>query len=277
MEYFGKAGLNGQTAKLTTVKQVREIGSAVLTCEDLSNWATDTPVFFATYKVDIDTQKIVPNSQINWRGKVNAENNTIIEIKADSDTPDKGNAIGDIVECLPTAGWANSLVDGISVIHKQDGTLKNNVVKGQNIDFGSIDDGSIEPRKLSTDMGVYSARTSSLSMPAQGVIQDLAGNGAKITLNLKNNASVLVTVFVGMKSTSDFEFKPAILVNGVEKYRDDISASLATSGRAVQRSAQVAFNIPAGTQILSAGVWSQSATNQEVPAGAASISVIVFK
>lgn len=148
MEYFGKAGLNGQTAKLTTVKQVREIGSAVLTCEDLSNWATDTPVFFATYKVDIDTQKIVPNSQINWRGKVNVENNTIIEIQADSDTPDKGNAIGDIVECLPTAGWANSLVDGISVIHKQDGTLKNNVVKGQNIDFESIKDGSIEPGKI---------------------------------------------------------------------------------------------------------------------------------
>lgn len=148
MEYFGKAGLNGQTAKLTTVKQVREIGSAVLTCEDLSNWATDTPVFFATYKVDIDTQKIVPNSQINWRGKVNVENNTIIEIQADSDTPDKGNAIGDIVECLPTAGWANSLVDGISVIHKQDGTLKANVVKGDNIDFESFEDGSIEPGKL---------------------------------------------------------------------------------------------------------------------------------
>ena len=138
MEYFGKAGLNGQTAKLTTVKQAREIGSAVLTCEDLSNWATDTPVFFATYKVDIDTQKIVPNSQINWRGKVNVENNTIVEIQADSDTPDKGNAIGDIVECLPTAGWANSLVDGISVIHKQDGTLKNNVVKGQNINFATF-------------------------------------------------------------------------------------------------------------------------------------------
>ena len=277
MEYFGKAGLNGQTAKLTTVKQVREIGSAVLTCEDLSNWATDTPVFFATYKVDIDTQKIVPNSQINWRGKVNVENNTIIEIQADSDTPDKGNAIGDIVECLPTAGWANSLVDGLSVIHKQDGTLKNNVVNGQNIDFASIEDGSIEPGKLSTDMGVYSAATSSLSMPAQGVIQNLAGNGAKITLNLKKNARVLATVFVGMKSTSDFEFKPAILVNGVEKYREEVPASLSTNGRASQRSAQVAFDIPAGTQIISAGVWSQSATNQEIPAGAASISVIVFK
>ena len=277
MEYFGKAGLNGQTAKLTTVKQVREIGSAVLTCEDLSNWATDTPVFFATYKVDIDTQKIVPNSQINWRGKVNVENNTIIEIQADSDTPDKGNAIGDIVECLPTAGWANSLVDGISVIHKQDGTLKNNVVKGQNIDFVSIEDGSIEPGKLSTDMGVYSARTASLSAPLQGAIQDLANNGAKITLNLKKNARILVTVFVGMKSTSDFEFKPAILVNGIEKYREEVPASLATNGRAVQRSAQVAFDIPAGTRIISAGVWSQSATNQEVSAGAASISVIVFK
>ena len=277
MEYFGKAGLNGQTAKLTTVKQAREIGSAVLTCEDLSNWATDTPVFFATYKVDIDTQKIVPNSQINWRGKVNVENNTIVEIQADIDTPDKGNAIGDIVECLPTAGWANSLVDGISVIHKQDGTLKNNVVKGQNIDFVSIENGSIEPGKLSTDMGVYSARTASLSRPVQGATQDLAGNGANITLNLKKNARILVTVLVGMKSTSDFEFKPAILVNGIEKYREEVPASLATGSRAVQRSAQVAFDIPAGTQIISAGVWSQSATNQEIPAGAASISVIVFK
>ena len=145
MEYFGKAGLNGQTAKLTTVKQIREIGSAVLTCEDLSNWATDTPVFFATYKVDIDTQKIIPNSQINWRGKVNVENNTIVEIQADSDTPDKGNAIGDIVECLPTAGWANSLVDGILKTLNQDGTIKDGVVKNkhlaekavkaQNVDF----------------------------------------------------------------------------------------------------------------------------------------------
>jgi hypothetical protein len=80
-----------------------------------------------------------------------------------------------------------------------------------------------------------------------------------------------------MKSASDFEFKPAILVNGVEKYRENIPASLATSGRTVQRSAQFAFDISAGTQIISAGVWSQSATNQEVPAGAASVSVIVFK
>ena len=144
-------------------------------------------------------------------------------------------------------------------------------------DGSGILNGSIEPVKLSTDMGVYSARTSSLSMPAQGVIQNLAGNGAGITLNLKKNARVLATVFVGMKSTSDFEFKPAILVNGVEKYREEVPASLATSGRTVQRSAQFAFDISAGTQIISAGVLSVSATNQEVPAGAASISVIVFK
>lgn len=186
MEYFGKAGLNGQTAKLTTVKQVREIGSAVLTCEDLSNWATDTPVFFATYKVDIDTQKIVPNSQINWRGKVNVENNTIIEIQADSDTPDKGNAIGDIVECLPTAGWANSLVDGISVIHKQDGTLKANVVKGDNIDFESFKDGSIEPRKLKKvadpsnrviNLGGLSIVYGSATFPTANFSQDYWGFG----------------------------------------------------------------------------------------------------
>ena len=144
-------------------------------------------------------------------------------------------------------------------------------------DGSGILNGSIEPGKLSTDMGVYSARTTSLSMPLQGATQDLAGNGAKITLNLKKNARVLVTVFVGMKSTSDFEFKPAILVNGIEKYREEVPASLATGSRAVQRSAQVAFNIPAGTQIISAGVWSHSATNPEVSAGAASISVIVFK
>ena len=148
---------------------------------------------------------------------------------------------------------------------------------GQNIDFVSIEDGSIEPGKLSTDMGVYSARTASLSRPVQGATQDLAGNGAKITLNLKKNARILATVFVGMKSTSDFELKPAILVNGIEKYREEVPASLATGSRAVQRSAQVAFDLSAGTQIISAGVWSHSAANQEISAGAASISVIVFK
>ena len=195
MEYFGKAGLNGQTAKLTTVKQVREIGSAVLTCEDLSNWATDTPVFFATYKVDIDTQKIVPNSQINWRGKVNVENNTIIEIQADSDTPDKGNAIGDIVECLPTAGWANSLVDGISVIHKQDGTLKANVVKGENIDFASFKNGSIEPGKLKNiDVitGTANTRRDSEQTWTQNVWQKKNGSDLTFTTTQPNQKVILL-------------------------------------------------------------------------------------
>ena len=261
----------------TKLSSSMSASSDVVAVESMDGWTSDTAVLAAIDRVD-SLGNLTPDKMEIVLGVVSETG--LSNVKRGIGGNVQSHSAGSVVE-LSIAGaeqW-NRAMDALIGAFGQDGKLKESAfASGQQVvDGANIKDGSIEPVKLSTDMGVYSARTSSLSMPAQSVTQDLAGNGAKITLNLKKNTRVLVTVFVGMKSASDFEFKPAILVNGVEKYREEISASLATSGRAVQRSAQVAFDIPAGAQIISAGVWSQSATNQEVPAGAASISVIVFK
>ena len=284
-----KISATGSEPVKTALTVQKTVGATSITVSSIDGWHTgtgsDDEVPFVIYAVK-PTGEIIAGSQSSWMGVVSRSSSTINNLRL-TGGQDQIYPVGSKVVATSTAAWANELAEALLASHNPDGSLKTQDVpdnsidgvklKDNTIDGAKIKDGSIEPGKLSTDMGVYSARTDSLSSPIQGAIQNLANNGAKITLNLKSSARVLVTVFVGMKSTSDFEFRPAILVNGVEKYREEIPASLATSGRAVQRSAQVAFGIPAGTQIISAGVLSASATNQEIPAGAASISVIVFK
>ena len=49
---FNKAGDgNGSYPVLGKVSAARSSGDAILTCEDLTGWATDTAVHFSTYKL----------------------------------------------------------------------------------------------------------------------------------------------------------------------------------------------------------------------------------
>ena len=80
---------------------------------------------------------LVPGTLVE--GKAHVSN--IGEVTIDSLDPgftDKGNNIGDIFMVKPTTGWANDLADALKQSLKNDGTLKENIVGKDNIDWSTM-------------------------------------------------------------------------------------------------------------------------------------------
>ena len=126
---------NGSYPTLATVSATRSASEATLTCQDLTGWATDTPVHFSTYQLN-SSGVVDTTTQTDWKGIVSG--NTITNLTRIAGAADTGNAIGDIVELNPTIGWLDDLVTGLLATHKQDGSLKDNIVKSNNIDSATI-------------------------------------------------------------------------------------------------------------------------------------------
>lgn len=123
---FGRASIPTDTAVATTVKTTRAAGVLVLEAFDLSKFATDTPVFFVTYKKTTDpvTGIVSITNLVSWKALVNSGANTLTNLTVQPGYVDGGNAIGDFIECIPTSAWENSLIDGIFVGHNPDGSFK---------------------------------------------------------------------------------------------------------------------------------------------------------
>lgn len=115
---------NGTRPEPTTVNSTRSIGVTTLSCDALTGWEQSTAVHFVTYKTDADGNK-KPGSQCDWKGIVSGTTITNLTLKAGTDV---GNAIGDVVVCMPTAAWAEDMVAGILTHANQDGTLKTGAV-----------------------------------------------------------------------------------------------------------------------------------------------------
>lgn len=127
LEKFGKASADNKKAEATTVKTARQPGESVLSCFDLSSFSTTHPVFFVTYKKipDPDNAKEVKIiNETSWQAKVNPDNNTLTNLTLAPGYTDIGNEVGDCVECIPTAFWANSLIDGLNQTLDNNGKIK---------------------------------------------------------------------------------------------------------------------------------------------------------
>ena len=152
-DYFNKASnMSGSYPAVATVTAARSTGGSTLSCDDLSSWATDTPVHFSTFKVNTDGT-IDTSTQTDWKGIVNG--NTITDMTRLAGAADSGNASGDRVELNPTIGWLDDLITGILVSHKQNGALKDNAVTESSIATGAVTntklgDGSVTSAKIGT-------------------------------------------------------------------------------------------------------------------------------
>ena len=93
-DYFNKASnMGGSYPAVATVTAARSTGGSTLSCDDLSSWATDTPVHFSTFKVNADGT-IDTATQTDWKGIVNG--NTITDMTRLAGAADSGNASGDM-------------------------------------------------------------------------------------------------------------------------------------------------------------------------------------
>ena len=137
---FGMTSAKTAYANATTVKVSRQVGESVLMCHDLSKFPRETNVYFVTYKKvadPTDPKKVNTINQTSWKGKVNPDNNTIVELTLAPGYTDIGNFEGDFVEPIPTSYWCNDLVEGILVSHNQDGSIKDGSIKFNSLDLSA--------------------------------------------------------------------------------------------------------------------------------------------
>lgn len=172
-DYFNKASnMSGSYPAVATVTAARSTGGSTLSCDDLSSWATDTPVHFSTFKVNTDGT-IDTATQTDWKGIVNG--NTITDMTRLAGAADSGNASGDRVELNPTVGWLDDLITGILVSHKQNGALKDNAVTESSIATGAVTSSKVAAGAISSydKIGddVIQARNLDLSTLRRGTAQ----------------------------------------------------------------------------------------------------------
>lgn len=109
---------NGARPISTTVTSPRSIGGTTLTCQALTGWPTASKVHFVTYQKNTNDEPIA-GTQLDCYGIVSG--NTITSFTV-VDGTDAGNAIGDVVEMLPTAAWGQGLADALTAEHNRNGT-----------------------------------------------------------------------------------------------------------------------------------------------------------
>lgn len=155
---FNKAANgNGTYPSIASVTMTREKNGSVLTCDDLTGWATDTAVHFSTYRLMPD-DTVDASTQIDWKGIVNS--NTITQMTRLAGNNDNGHLIGDKVELNPTIGWLDDLITGLLKSHNQDGSLKDNVIQAKNIATKTITASKIADNTVSSQNIDWSTLTS---------------------------------------------------------------------------------------------------------------------
>ena len=148
-DYFNKASnMNGSYPPVATVTAARSTGGATLSCDDLSGWATDTPVHFSTFALASDGT-VDTSTQTDWKGIV--VSNTITEMTRLAGAADSGNASGDRVELNPTIGWLDDLVTGLLVSHKQNGALRDGVVTGSMLANATVGSDKLTSNAVTAD------------------------------------------------------------------------------------------------------------------------------
>lgn len=159
---------NGGRPTATTATGTRSIAGTTLSCGSLSGWPTASAVHFVTYKIDTSSN-VIAGTQCDWKGIVSGTTITNLTLEAGTDA---GNAIGDVVEMLPTAQWGEDLAEGLEVEHNRDGT------------HAGITATSI------TNAGNYNQTGGTFSVPSASISQAALPLGAVVQIVTTNFSAV---------------------------------------------------------------------------------------
>lgn len=155
----------------STLTAIKGTGTASLTAAALTGWPTATACHFILYQVTTGGVKIA-GTQTDWKGVVSGTTITNLTLKAGTDA---SYPIGTIVECAPTAAYANDLYAAATAEHTALGV--HNLAAATTI-APLLPAGSVAPTALATAIPatkftnpykfrVY--RTAALNSPAGGV------------------------------------------------------------------------------------------------------------
>lgn len=139
--------------------------------------------------------------------------------------------------------------------------------------------GQIGPTGI--DWSLFSNNMKSASNPSSitptNSSQDLAGNGATISFTVGSTCNALVTVSIGLYSSSDYEFRPEIRVDGTVVQTYSPAAALGNaSGRPSVRGFTFSVPLTTGAHTISAGVFISAGTALSIAAGGVSVAALVL-
>lgn len=124
---------------------------------------------------------------------------------------------------------------------------------------------------------VKTASNGSAGTPVNGSNVNLSSVGASLSFTLTGAGYALVTVSIATVSSTDFENKPIIYLNGsVYAIAGYNAAAGNASSRTNPRTFTAAVPLPTGSNTISAGINVASATGPSVPVGCAIITAMVF-
>lgn len=166
---FKKYSDGSDAPNVARVASPRSAAGTTLACDDLTGWATDTAVNFATYELDT-ADEVVSSSITYWVGVVSGNNLTnVARVKG---AADGGNAINDVVVQIPDSDRFDDLVDGLLVSLDQDGTLKAGAVDNAAalasnvVTTAKLADASVTSEKLNATVAFYATTTQSCANSA---------------------------------------------------------------------------------------------------------------
>ena len=205
---FHKAS-NGTRAEATTLTAQKALGASSISTAALNGWATDTPVDFQLYTVDTQNN-IVPGSQSDWTGIVSGTTITQLQLTGGSDDI---YPIGTIVVCLPTANWADSLIEGVLLHANQNGSLVPAAVTAAlttapagttqladgSVTTAKIADNTVTNAKLSTTAGEVGGAWLTYTPTFTGFS---LGNGTMTAKHTKIGKTIIGRIYIVAGSTS---------------------------------------------------------------------------
>ena len=97
----------------STLTAIKGVGAASLSAAALTGWPTTTAVHFILYQITTGGVKIA-GTQTDWKGVVSGATITNLVLKAGTDA---SYPIGTIIECGPTAAYANDLYAAATAEH----------------------------------------------------------------------------------------------------------------------------------------------------------------
>lgn len=205
----------------TTVASPRSGGGTTLTCGSLTGWPTGSAskIHGVTYQIDSNSNPVA-GTQLDFSGIVSGSSITQFTVIDGTDT---GNAIGDVVEMLPTAAWGQDLADALTNQHTRTGAHKNIINTGGMItdtltvssgttlpvgDIGTADiaDSAVTPAKLLAGTGT--------SWPWQSWVpvyfNITLGNGAVVAKYTQTGKSVDFRLKLTFGTTTSISSAPTI-------------------------------------------------------------------
>lgn len=192
----------------TTVASQRSAGATELRAVSLDGWQQQTAMHFSTYRLNSQGEYI-DGSQTDWKGVVNLQANAIVNIKRVGGAEDSGNLVGDIIEAMPTAAWADDLADALLIHHDTGGNLKPETITYDHINAGTEYKQILSPNDLNDPLflvpgkwrfGTDTQVASTKNLPITGktgFLETISHSGGETRPGTHSNSHI-VQIFTGL-------------------------------------------------------------------------------